>query len=73
MVTTGTSALFLLTSGAIVDRVSEAFAGTRMVLLGPNLGWEAADALRNTFSATDHASRETLLCSKPGTPTIGIS
>lgn len=49
-VTPGTSALFLLTSGAVTDRVSEAFVGTKMELLETNLSREEEDALRDTFS-----------------------
>lgn len=49
-VTPGTSALFLLTSGAVTDRVSEAFAGTQMELLETNLSREEEESLRNAFS-----------------------
>jgi uncharacterized membrane protein len=49
-VTPGTSALFLLTSGAVMDKVSEAFAGTEMELLETNLSHDDEAAIRNAFA-----------------------
>ncbi|MGY1604764.1 DUF1269 domain-containing protein [Geodermatophilus sp. SYSU D00815] len=46
----GTSALFVLSSGAVVDRVKEAFAGQHMVLVESNLSREQEDKLREVFS-----------------------
>ena len=49
-VTPGTSALFLMTSDAVQDKVMEAFAGQQMELLHTNLGKEQETALRQAFS-----------------------
>jgi uncharacterized membrane protein len=49
----GTSALFVLTSGAVVDRVKEAFAGQPMVLVETNLSHEEEAKLRDVFMDTD--------------------
>jgi uncharacterized membrane protein len=49
-VTPGTSALFALTSDAVVDRVREAFAGHEPELLETNLSKEDEDRLREVFS-----------------------
>ncbi|MBB3084455.1 DUF1269 domain-containing protein [Geodermatophilus sabuli] len=46
----GTSALFVLSSGAVVDKVKEAFAGQQMVLIETNLSHEQEDKLREVFS-----------------------
>src|SRR3954462_131374 len=46
----GTSALFLMTSGAVVDKVRDAFAGQEMVLVETNLSHEQEDKLREVFS-----------------------
>ncbi|MGY1710836.1 DUF1269 domain-containing protein [Geodermatophilus sp. SYSU D00758] len=46
----GTSALFVLTSGAVVDRVQEAFAGQHVVLMESNLSREQEDKLREVFA-----------------------
>ncbi|MGY1618213.1 DUF1269 domain-containing protein [Geodermatophilus sp. SYSU D00691] len=46
----GTSALFVLSSGAVVDRVKEAFEGQHMVLVESNLSREQEDKLRDVFS-----------------------
>jgi uncharacterized membrane protein len=50
-VTPGTSALFVLTSGAVTDRVVEAFQGTQMELLDTNLSHQQEEALRTVFAA----------------------
>ena len=49
-VTEGTSALFLLTSDATVDRVEDAFAGTQMTLIQSNLTKEQEAKLREDFA-----------------------
>ncbi|WP_460461972.1 DUF1269 domain-containing protein [Arthrobacter pigmenti] len=46
----GTSALFILSSDAVKDRVVEAFQGTRMELLETNLSREDEEALRGAFA-----------------------
>jgi uncharacterized membrane protein len=46
----GTSALFVLSSDAVVDRVREAFAGQPMVLVETNLSHEQEDKLRDVFA-----------------------
>jgi uncharacterized membrane protein len=48
--TEGTSALFLLSSDAVVDRVREAFAGQEMELLRTNLSADEEAALRAAFA-----------------------
>ena len=50
-VTPGTSALFLLSSDAVQDRVREAFAGQRPQLMHTNLSEEQESQLRAAFSA----------------------
>jgi len=46
----GTSALFVLSSNAVVDRVRASFAGQPMVLVETNLSREEEDKLREVFS-----------------------
>lgn len=48
-VTQGTSALFVLTTGAVTDRVAEAFQGTDMELLETNLSHDEEATLRAAF------------------------
>ena len=48
-VTEGTSALFLLTSGAVVDRVAEAVKGQPFEIIQTNLSKEQEDQLRKDF------------------------
>ena len=53
----GTSALFVLSSGAVVDKVKDAFAGQQMMLVETNLSHEQEDKLREVFSEEDtHAT-----------------
>jgi uncharacterized membrane protein len=52
-VTPGTSALFLLTSGAVEDKVRDAFHGTRMELIQTNLSNEQEQRLREAFEEED--------------------
>lgn len=49
-VTVGTSALFLLTSGATEDKVVEAFNGIDFELVSTNLSKEQEDKLREAFA-----------------------
>ena len=49
-VTEGTSALFLLTSSATVDRVQDAFADTQMTLIRSNLTKEQEAKLMGDFA-----------------------
>jgi uncharacterized membrane protein len=46
----GTSALFVLSSGAVMDRVKEAFSGQQMVLVETNLSHEQEQKLQEVFS-----------------------
>ena len=46
----GTSALFVLSSGAVIDKVRDAFAGQDMTLVETNLSHEQEDKLREVFS-----------------------
>jgi uncharacterized membrane protein len=52
-VTPGTSALFLMTSGAVEDKVRAAFEGTKMELLHTNLSNEQEQRLRDAFEEED--------------------
>ncbi|MBO0848188.1 MAG: DUF1269 domain-containing protein [Pseudonocardia sp.] len=49
-ITPGTSALFALTSDAVLDRVRDAFAGTRAELLFTNLSQQQEERLRLAFA-----------------------
>ena len=48
-VTEGTSALFLLSSDAVVDKVQDEFKGTKMELIKSNLSAEQDAQLREAF------------------------
>jgi uncharacterized membrane protein len=50
-VTPGTSALFLLTSDAVVDRVKDVFDGTQAKLIASNLSADQEDKRREVFAA----------------------
>ena len=50
-VTPGTSALFLLSSGAVPDRINEAFTAHKPELLATNLSKDEESKLRETFEA----------------------
>lgn len=52
-VTPGTSALFLMTSGAVQDKVAAAFEGVDRELIHTNLSSEQEAALRAAFSDED--------------------
>lgn len=49
-VTEGTSALFLLTSGAVLDKVAAAVKGQKFEIIQTNLSKEQEDKLRAAFS-----------------------
>lgn len=49
-VTPGTSALFVLSSNAVIDRVRDAFAGTEGQLIETNLSSEEEARLREVFT-----------------------
>lgn len=49
-VTPGTSALFVMTSGAVVYRVAEVFSGAKAELLETNLSREEEEKLRSVFA-----------------------
>jgi len=49
-VTPGTSALFVMTSDAVIDKVEEAFKGVQATLISTNLSKEQEDKLREAFS-----------------------
>jgi len=49
-VTLGTSALFVMTSDAVLDKVEEAFKGTHAQLVSTNLSKEQEDKLREAFA-----------------------
>jgi uncharacterized membrane protein len=50
-VTEGTSALFLMTSDAVVDKVADAFKGVEFELIASNLSKEEEKNLREAFGA----------------------
>jgi uncharacterized membrane protein len=50
-VTEGTSALFLMTSDAVVDKVADAFQGIEFQLIASNLSNEQEAQLREAFGA----------------------
>jgi uncharacterized membrane protein len=52
-VTPGTSALFLLTSEAVVDRVREQFPGHEAELISTNMSAEQEAKLREAFAQQD--------------------
>lgn len=49
-VTPGTSALFVMTSDAVMDKVGAAFEGMDMTLISTNLSSDQEKALRDAFS-----------------------
>jgi len=49
-VTPGTSALFVMTSDAVLDKVEEAFKGSHGQLISTNLSKEQEDKLREAFA-----------------------
>jgi uncharacterized membrane protein len=54
-VTEGTSALFLMTSDAVQDKVKEAFKGMNFELIASNLSKEEEDKLRAAFAEEETA------------------
>jgi len=55
-ITPGTSALFLLTRGAVVDRVAEAVKGQQFEIISTNLSQEQEDQLREAFGTETTSS-----------------
>jgi uncharacterized membrane protein len=53
----GTSALFVLSSGAVMDRVKERFAGQQMVLVETNLSHEQEQKLQEVFSEEERTAQ----------------
>ena len=53
--TEGTSALFLMTSGAVQDKVAEAMKGLKFELIASNLSKEEEDKLRAVFAEEETA------------------
>jgi uncharacterized membrane protein len=51
----GTSAPSVLSSGAVVDKVKESFAGEDMALVETNLSDEQEDKLREVFSEEEQS------------------
>ncbi|MFC9997730.1 DUF1269 domain-containing protein [Nocardia sp. NPDC127526] len=49
-ITPGTSALFVLTSDAVADRVKERFPGEEAELIATNLSYEQEEILREVFA-----------------------
>src|SRR3954466_14364376 len=49
-ITPGTSALFLMSSGAVVDKVRDAFRGEHVELVSTNMSDEQERALREVFA-----------------------
>ena len=52
-VTPGTSALFLMSSGGVADRIKEAVQGKQFEIIATNLTKEEEDKLRATFSTEE--------------------
>jgi uncharacterized membrane protein len=52
-VTEGTSALFLMSSGAVADRITPSIQGTQAEIISTNLSKEEEDKLRAAFSSAD--------------------
>jgi uncharacterized membrane protein len=50
-VTEGTSALFLMTSGAVLDKVVEALKGEKFEIIASNMSKEQEDQLKAAFAA----------------------
>lgn len=57
-VTPGTSALFLMTSGAVVDKVAEAVKGQQFEIIQTNLSKEQEDKLREDFGQETVAAKQ---------------
>jgi|SRR4051794_9287480 uncharacterized membrane protein len=57
-ITPGTSALFLMTSGAVVDRVAEAVKGQQFEIIHTNLSKEQEDKLREDFGQETVAAKQ---------------
>jgi uncharacterized membrane protein len=57
-VTEGTSALFLMTSGAVKDKVAEAFRGMEFEIIASNLSREEEDRLRAAFAEEEATPKQ---------------
>ena len=57
-ITPGTSALFLMTSGAVVDKVAEAVKGQQFEIIQTNLSKEQEDKLREDFGQETVAAKQ---------------
>src|SRR3954451_4278560 len=57
-VTEGTSAIFLLTSGGVVDRLAEKLQGRHFELISSNLSEEQEAGLRDAFQVEEPVSAE---------------
>ena len=55
----GTSALFVLSSDAVVDKVKQAFEGQEMVLVESNLSHDQEEKLREVFAEEEERSAAT--------------
>ena len=51
--TPGTSALFVMSSDAVMDKVRDAFAGSQPELIFTNLSDEQESAIREVFAEQD--------------------
>jgi len=58
-VTPGTSALFVLTSDAVLDRVADEFRGTHAELISTNLSAEQEAGLRHAFEEPQEEAQRT--------------
>jgi uncharacterized membrane protein len=58
-VTPGTSALFAMTTGAVIDRVVAEFRGTQAELISTNLSAEQEAALRHAFEGSHEETQRT--------------
>jgi uncharacterized membrane protein len=67
-VTPGTSAIFLMTSGAVVDRVREAFQGVKMEVMSTNLSAEQEAKLREEFGQEETAGMTASDSDQPAHP-----
>jgi len=67
-VTEGTSALFLLTSGAVVDKVVAAVKGQKFEIVQTNLSKEQEDKLRAAFSEDESTAPAADTSAAPAAP-----
>jgi uncharacterized membrane protein len=72
-VTPGTSALFLLTSHAVVDKIAPQIKGQKFEIIQTNLSKEQEDALRAAFSADEPTTATTAASSDAPAPAAPAS